>query len=122
MKITAKISLVFAILILLQSCSIYRNKNISIEEAAQSEKRVRIKTKDDETLKFKKILFLDGAYYGVKATYKGEERILLQPDSLLRIQPQNKGLSILVGAAATVVTVFVVSVLVIGVSGGFTIL
>ncbi len=52
-------------LILLQSCSTYKNP-ITLEQAAQQEKAVKIITVDDDTYKYKYIVYEDGQFYGVK--------------------------------------------------------
>ena len=58
------IALLFGLLILLQSCVVY--KQTSLEQAVNSEKKVRIKTKVDEILKFQRIEFEDKKFYGIK--------------------------------------------------------
>ena len=65
------IALVLGILILLQSCVAYKSTSVSLEKAVQSEKKAKIETKGNESLKFQRISFEEGKYYGVKKV-KGE--------------------------------------------------
>ncbi len=59
------IALFLSGLILLQSCSTYKT-SITLEQAAQQEKAVKIITVDDDTNKYKYIVYEDGQFYGVK--------------------------------------------------------
>ncbi len=59
------IALFLSGLILLQSCSAYKTP-ITLEQAAQQEKAVKIITVDDDTYKYKYIVYEDGQFYGVK--------------------------------------------------------
>ncbi|NNK30232.1 MAG: hypothetical protein HKP04_05195 [Flavobacteriaceae bacterium] len=52
-------------LILLQSCSAYKTP-VTLQQAAQEEKAVKVITVDDDTYKYKYILYEDGQFYGVK--------------------------------------------------------
>ena len=72
------IALLFGLLILLQSCSVY--KQASLEQAVNSEKKVKIITKTDDILKFQRIGFEDEKFYGFKKV-KGE-MVKIQLDSL----------------------------------------
>lgn len=52
-------------LILLQSCSAYKIPVI-LQQAAQEEKAVKVITDDDDSYKYKYIVYEDGQFYGVK--------------------------------------------------------
>ncbi|WP_157473404.1 hypothetical protein [Eudoraea adriatica] len=52
-------------LILLQSCSTYKTP-VSLQQAVQEEKAVKIVTVDDDAYKYKYIVYEDGKFYGVK--------------------------------------------------------
>ena len=52
-------------LILLQSCSTYKTP-VSLQQAAQEEKAVKIVTVDDNTYNYKYIIYEEGQFYGVK--------------------------------------------------------
>lgn len=59
------ISLLLSALTLLQSCVAYKQGTYTLEEASRTETKVKLKTIDNETLKFKKIEFINDKYYGV---------------------------------------------------------
>ena len=65
-------------MILLQSCVVY--KQASLEQAVNSEKKVKIITKTDEILKFQRIGFEDEKFYGIKKVKR--EMVKIQLDSL----------------------------------------
>lgn len=52
-------------LILLQSCSTYKTP-VSLQQASQEEKAVKIVTVDDNTYNYKYIVYEDEQFYGVK--------------------------------------------------------
>ncbi|MCX2719077.1 hypothetical protein [Lentiprolixibacter aurantiacus] len=64
-KSLKSVALFMAGLILLQSCSTYKTP-VTLQQAAQEEKAVKIVTIDDDTYKYKYIVYEDGQFYGVK--------------------------------------------------------
>ena len=48
-------STIICFVILLQSCTVYRSVNVTVEEAIQSEQRVKVVTNTNEKYKFKRI-------------------------------------------------------------------
>ncbi|WP_111682106.1 hypothetical protein [Winogradskyella tangerina] len=89
-----------SMLLLFQSCRVYHRTNVSIDKAVQEEKRVKLKTKDGQKLKFKRIVFEDGQYYGVK---RKANRTLIQPNELESIRLHDKTMSIIYGIIIGVV-------------------
>ena len=59
------IALFLSALILFQSCATYKTP-VTLEQAAQEEKAVKIITVDNDTYKYKYIVYEDGQFYGVK--------------------------------------------------------
>ena len=107
--------LLLSCLLLLQSCRVYRNKNITLDEAVTSESRVKIKTADNRTLKFQKVVFENGQYLGIKNKYRGYEQIPLTSEMIQRIRPQNKTVSaILTGTLAAFLVSFLIVDAVLG--------
>lgn len=87
------ISFLFALVMIIQSCTVYKSKPISLDQAVQKESKVRVQTNDNEKLKFKKIIFENSNYYGVKKS-KGElVRIPLNQEFIFNIKEKNKTLS-----------------------------
>lgn len=64
--------LFFSTLILFQSCTVYKSANVTLDEAVKADTNVIVKTNDNRTLKFKRIAFEDGSYYGVNESYKDD--------------------------------------------------
>ena len=58
--------LILSMLILFQGCIVYKSVPISLEQAAQNETKVRVKTKTNEKFRFNRIGVEDGKFYGVK--------------------------------------------------------
>ena len=59
------IALFLSALILFQSCAIYRTP-VTLEQAAQEEKAVKVITVDDDSYKYKYIVYENGEFFGVK--------------------------------------------------------
>lgn len=59
------IAILLSGLILLQSCSTYKAP-VTLQQAAKEEKAVKIVTVDDDSYKYKYIVYEDGQFYGVK--------------------------------------------------------
>ena len=109
------IALLFGLLILLQSCVVY--KQTSLEKAVKLEKKVIIITKTDEILKFQRIEFEDENFYGIKKV-KGET-VKIQLDSLgiKKVSLPDKTLSTVLWIGIPLGIVLAVSPLVYGGGG-----
>ncbi len=51
---------------LLQSCIAYQNTPVSLEQAEQSKKRVKLKTSSNQTYNFEQIVLEEEEFYGLK--------------------------------------------------------
>ena len=91
-------TVLLSLLLLTQSCRVYRSTSLTLEEAVAADRRVRIKTTDNKTLKFSKIVYEEGIYYGIKEKYRGMERIELQPESIQQIRPVNRSVTGVINA------------------------
>ena len=56
------VALFLSVLILFQGCTVYKPTNVTLEEAVKADTKVRLKTKDHQTLKFKNIAVENGIY------------------------------------------------------------
>jgi len=114
MKILKKqfrhIVLLFTLLILFQSCRVYHKKSVTLDQAVIEQKRVKIKTVDNKTLKFKKIIHESGEYYGIKPSTFMDTiyKIPLDQNKLQNIRMHNKTLSIIYGAGLSVVLIIII--------------
>lgn len=119
------ISCLLTIVVLSQSCTVYRSAGITIDEAVESKNKVRVKTKFNQNYTFKRIEKDKSGFYGIayKKSRPARElsndiiwgnlpdnrvKIKLQKDSIEEIKPRNKTLSILVpaGIVATGILLF----------------
>ncbi|BAO76214.1 hypothetical protein [Winogradskyella sp. PG-2] len=85
------------VLILFQSCRVYQRENVSLDKAVTEHKRVKIKTKDGQILKFKRILLDNSQFYGVKKVKGKYTRVLIQPNDIQSLRRHNKTMSIIYG-------------------------
>ncbi|MBT8235655.1 MAG: hypothetical protein KJO04_05650 [Bacteroidia bacterium] len=85
------IALLLSGLILLQSCSAYKTP-ITLEQAAQEEKAVKIITVEDETYKYKYIVYEDGQFYGVKDNPGKNVRFPISTEEVAEVLMKKKGL------------------------------
>lgn len=77
--------------ILLQSCVVYDIKQpVTLEQAALEQKKVKIKTKTNQTFKYRNISFEDGLYYGVKRKSGEFTRVQLNDNEIIQVLVQNK--------------------------------
>jgi len=84
------VALFFSILILLQGCTVYKSANVSLEEAVRTDNKIKITTNDNQTLKFQKIGFEDGLYFGIKKI-KGEMvKSKIEQENIKSVKLQDK--------------------------------
>ena len=85
--------LIFITLILLQSCVVYEKSSVSLEWAAQQERKAKVKTINNQTYKFKLIRFENDQFYGLQKVNGEIIQTPLEADKLNKIQLQNKSTS-----------------------------
>lgn len=82
-----------SLLLIMQSCQVYKTSSISLEEATLSKEKVKVKTTIGERLKFNEIDKEEGLYYGIKKK-KGElEKVPLNQEFIIGVYPKNRPLS-----------------------------
>ncbi len=99
----------FFIITLLQSCVAYQNTPVSLVEAEQSKKRVKIKTNSNQTYRFEQIVLDQEQFYGLKKE-KGEMvRIVISDYNEVFLQSKSKSTwtSIAVIALPTITAVII---------------
>jgi len=80
------VALFFATLILFQGCTVYKSASVTLEEASKSNTKVRVKTFDNQTLKFDRIVVVNNKIIGSKII-KGKRNIsLIEKDNIEKIQ------------------------------------
>ncbi|CAN5251345.1 hypothetical protein BH23BAC2_BH23BAC2_26570 [soil metagenome] len=107
------ISIMLTLIILCQSCTVYRYKNISINEAIETKSKVRVKTTSNKNYVFNKIEKNEEIVYGIanknskevrqlvdqiipESASENKVKIRLVENSIEEINPKNKTLSVLV--------------------------
>ena len=115
-----------SLLILFQSCTVYYKSNVTLEEAYESQKKVRIKTMDKKTLKYRHIGFENDKYLGY---FKHDNRIVrigIKKEMIKTIQIKNNKMSTIL-SILTLVIIFAPAIYIEaqgglpsgGLSGGF---
>ncbi|MBT8235654.1 MAG: hypothetical protein KJO04_05645 [Bacteroidia bacterium] len=85
------ISLFLATLILFQSCATYKTPS-TLEQAVQEQKEVKIVTIDDDTLKYKYIVYEDGQFYGVNDNPGEDVKFPISTEEVAEVLMKEKGL------------------------------
>ena len=78
--------LLFASLILLQSCAVYQRTPVSLEQASKQDVKAKIKTKTNETFLVGRIIFEDGRFYGIQKVNGKKIRITLHTNDINSIR------------------------------------
>ncbi len=97
--------LVFVLLILFQSCTVYKSANVSLEQASKKEIKTKIITSSDEKLKFKFIQTDQGKYYGVKKIEGEIVKTPLNEQYIKKIVLKDKTLSLILTIAIPLVLI-----------------
>jgi hypothetical protein len=64
--------LIFATLVLFQDCTVYKSANVTLEEISRAETVVRVKTNDNISQKYLKVMSENDSYYGL-VQFRGEQ-------------------------------------------------
>jgi hypothetical protein len=78
---------------------------VSLDQAVQSESKVRVYTNTNEKLKFKRITLENGSYYGVQKFNSKTIRTPLDQDYINRINEKDKTLSTVLNIGIPIVIV-----------------
>ena len=95
------VALILVVIMLLQSCTVYKKTSITLNQAVQNESKVKVKTKS-ENLKFNRIGIENGNYYGVKKIQGEMIKIPLDIKTVMSVKEKNE-------SASTIATVLVVT-------------
>jgi len=87
------ITLLFAIVMFFQSCTVYKSANVTLDQAIQNESKVKVITMNNAKFKFKRIGVEDGNYYGIKKKNNVVIRIPLDQNFVKIIKEKDKPLS-----------------------------
>ena len=87
------ISLVFAHLVLFQSCKAYYKDSVTLEQAFNAQRRAKIETNSSQIIKLKSINKENNKYYGIKKVNGEFIKIPIDEISLNKIRLENKSMS-----------------------------
>ena len=115
---TKTLAFFFLITILLQSCVAYQNTPVSLQQAEQSKKQVKVNTVSNQTYHFKQIVSEGNQFYGLKKK-KGEVvKIALQDNAYNKVYLHSKRKSTWTTIAA--ISVPVITFVILGSTVTFT--
>ena len=113
-------------LILLQGCTVYKSTPITIEQVAIGEQKVKVITKHNTKLKFKKVVIENEKLYGVRKVDGIDVKLLLDRNSIDTIKAKDKTLSIILSIGIPVIIIGGLTAIAAssisfgGLGGGFT--
>lgn len=87
---TKTVCFLLVIVLVLQSCSVYKKTPVTLEQAATSNRKVLVIKSDNTKLKFTRIEQIEGSYYGRIKTRAGIEKIPLTESDLKTIRVLDK--------------------------------
>ncbi len=95
-------------LIVFQSCTVYYKTHVTLKEAHESQTKVRLRTLDNKTLKYRRIGFENNRYHSL---FKHENELVkmgIKEDTIETIQIKDNNKSTILSIAIPVVIVGVV--------------
>ena len=85
------IGIILSVMLLLQSCGVYYKNPINLKEAVEQEGKVKIRTVDGKTIRYKKITSSDdGRFYGTRKKDGGWTQIPLNQEEIMSVRLKNK--------------------------------
>ncbi len=117
-KLSNQLSVLFlSALILLQGCTVYKRQNISLEQAAVTKDKVKLVTKNNQTLKYLNITKINQEYFKIKKDNGDLTKIPIQNEDIDMVRIKNKPLSAVVGLLTFLGGLLVVAVIGVAISG-----
>ena len=109
---TKFVSGLLALMMIVQSCTVYKRTPVTIAEASESQQKMLLITTSDKRIPLKKIEKTDSIYYGIKKV-KGEiVRIPINENEVKKIRPVSRSGS---GFATAGLIVSAVVVVILGI-------
>lgn len=104
------LTITLVLILVLQGCRVYKHKESSLQEAVTEQKRVKIKTTDGKTLKYKRVYKEDGQYFGTKKVYGVMESEPIDSEKIENVRLHNQALSIIYGIVVGTVAVYATTI------------
>ncbi len=82
-----RLCVVLALVLMLQSCAVYKTNPVSIEQAEKAHKRVLMVRSNGQKIKLKKVITEEGKYYGITTVHGQRTKILLDEKDIKTLRP-----------------------------------
>ncbi|MDH3323300.1 MAG: hypothetical protein OEM04_09935 [Flavobacteriaceae bacterium] len=112
------VALFFSVLILFQGCTVYKNQNISLDQAAAAKDKVKIVTKNNQTVKYLNITKINQEYFGFKKVHGDLTKIPIQKEDIEMVRIKDKPMSAVVGILTFLGGLIVVATVGVLIGGG----
>jgi hypothetical protein len=112
------VALFFSVLILFQGCTVYKNQNISLDQAAATNDKVKIVTKNNQTIKYLNITKINQEYFGFKKVNGDLSKIPIQKEDIEMVRIKDKPMSAVVGILTFLGGLIVVATVGVLIGGG----
>ncbi|TWO32798.1 hypothetical protein E1J38_007990 [Seonamhaeicola sediminis] len=97
------VAVFFSILIFFQGCTVYKSANVTLDEAAEANTKVRIKTIDNKSFRFDKIEVIKNKIFGININSGERSIVSIKKDNIDKIQVKDKTGSTIVSIAVPLV-------------------
>ena len=104
-KTTEIITLMFSMLMLIQSCTVYRSVPASLQEAVEKNTKVKIVTKDNKKLKYRYLGQNGNLFYGVSKQGRAIIKTPIDKNAIGTIKIKDKTMSTILSIVAPVAIV-----------------
>jgi len=111
-RIIHTIPVLFSLLFLVQSCQVYKKTKLHISEVADTKTRVKVRTFNGETIKFKRVELVESQYYGYKRINWKLERVPIDIGTIESVRKENTTLSAVYSILLTAGVVLVTAVII----------
>ncbi|MFL1013023.1 hypothetical protein [Flavisericum labens] len=95
----------FALFVILQSCTVYKSTNVTLDRAVQNQSKVKVVAKNNKIDKFYKVTVEDGHYYGIKRINGKTLKFPLNQEYIQSIKEKDKTTSTILTIALPVVVI-----------------
>lgn len=96
------LGILLAILIFFQSCTAYKSKSITLDQATEFRSKTKLETQNGVIMKFKFIENENGTYYGIKKSKGTYQKVKLNEKFLKSVKPKDKTMSTVLTIILTV--------------------
>jgi len=106
------VAFALSFLILLQGCTVYKSTPVSLEQASQIDASVRVITKNDEKLKFDRIIKDNDTYYAINNKSQTNVGVPIDTMQVREIKIKDKAVSTVLIFGVFFIPVLVVAAIV----------